>query len=230
MEKLADADAFRSIGIDRRQALWQVSALHNRPAGVFTGHVQNTGGEEIVLPQMTASEHVVQDYSSLSLSLKAHPLSFIRKKLNAIRITPAHQLSTLPNDAVARVAGLVLVRQRPGTASGICFITIEDETGSANLVVFKNLFDRYRKEIVQSRLLMVEGKVQKEGEVIHVIAWQCYNLTSLLSQLTEPGNEKPLAQTLSRADEKDDKPVSSQNSKTRKPVQMDIFHEGRNFR
>ena len=84
---------------------------------------------------------------------------------------------------MVKVAGLVLVRQRPGTASGICFITIEDETGFANLVIFQKLFDKYRKEILQSKLLMVEGKLQREGEVIHVIVKRCYNFSKLLRQL-----------------------------------------------
>jgi error-prone DNA polymerase len=99
------------------------------------------------------------------------------------------------------VAGLVLVRQRPGTAKGVCFMTIEDETGVANLVVFQNLFDLYRKEILQSRLIMVKGKLQKEGEVIHVIVSSCYNLTKLLRHLTPTRNEQLPLLTLSRADE-----------------------------
>jgi len=131
--------------------------------------------------------------------------------------------------AMVKVAGLVLVRQRPGTASGICFITIEDETGNANLVVFEKLFVQYRKEILSSRLLMVEGKLQKEGEVIHVIVQLCYNFSGLLQKLM--ANEQELL-ILSRADEKDDGTDSYKHKDTRvqKAVQMDIFYGGRNFR
>jgi error-prone DNA polymerase len=121
---------------------------------------------------------------------------------------------------LVKVAGLVLVRQRPGTASGICFITIEDETGCANLVVFENLFDRFRKEILQSRLLMVEGKLQIEGEVVHVIVKKCFNMTSLLHRLTEIVNEDPPVLTLARADE----------TSIPAHAQEDVFHKGRNFR
>jgi error-prone DNA polymerase len=116
-----------------------------------------------------------------------------------------------------RVAGLVLVRQRPGTAAGVCFITIEDETGVANLVVFEKLFDTYRKEILQSRLLMVEGKVQKEGEVIHVIVSKCHNLSKLLRHLLLSDVSSNSLLTLSRADEKTAPPYPS-------------FPGGRNFK
>jgi error-prone DNA polymerase len=129
-----------------------------------------------------------------------------------------------------KVAGLVLVRQRPGTASGVCFITIQDETGIANLVIWQTLFDKYRKEIIQSRLLMVEGTLQREGQVIHVIAKKCTNLTQLLGKLV-PKNEAAFqVGTLSRADEgasfKDVKPGSAQDQ----VVQGKIFPDGRNFR
>jgi len=233
LEKLADADAFRSIGLDRRQALWQVSALNDRPTGMYTGQSsENVTEQGIQLPVMSQSEHVVQDYSSIGLSLKAHPVSFVRERLNMLHITPAKDLGLLTNGAPVKVAGLVLVRQRPGTASGICFITIEDETGSANLVVFKKLFDFYRKEILQSRLLMVEGTLQIEGEVVHVIVKRCYNMTGFLRQLTETEHENTAVQTLSRADEKDGDPLSPQQKKVQlqKMVQGEMFHGGRNFR
>lgn len=184
LEKLADADAFRSIGLDRRQALWEVSAK-DRPIALFSGQASpDAKGENIVLPVMTEGEHVVQDYASLSLSLKAHPVSFVREKLNQLHIVPLHELGTLKDGDLVKVAGLVLVRQRPGTASGIIFMTIEDETGCGNLVVFENIFTEYRKPIVQSKLIMVEGKLQIEGEVIHVIVSACYNFSKLLHHLT----------------------------------------------
>ncbi len=184
LEKLADADAFRSMGLDRRKALWEVSALHDRPIGIFTGQPSESAAEtQVQLPEMTISEHVVHDYSTTSLSLKAHPVSFVREKLQLLHILSAKELEGARNGAAVKVAGLVLVRQRPGTAKGVCFITIEDETGCSNLVVFQQQFTKYRKEILQARLLMVEGTLQREGEVVHVIVTGCYDLSKLLRQL-----------------------------------------------
>ncbi len=171
---------------------------------------------------MDLFEHVIEDYKSTTLSLKAHPVSFIRDKLSLMKITANNDLNTKSDGTTIRVAGLVLVRQRPGTASGICFITIEDETGTSNLVVFKNLFSQYRKEIVHSRLLMVEGKVQKEGEVIHVVVKRCFDLSGLLA---------PLGNTETRASE--DQSVSHSQSTApgvAKMAKSEIFHGGRNFR
>jgi len=133
----------------------------------------------------------VQDYASTALSLKAHPVSFVREKLRLLKVTPANSLASLKDGAQVKVAGLVLVRQRPGTAGGVCFITIEDETGFSNLVVFQNLFDKYRKEILGAKLLMAEGKLQREGDVIHVIVKRCFNLSSLLNGLA---NKEGLSQ------------------------------------
>jgi error-prone DNA polymerase len=187
LELLADADAYRSLGLDRRQSLWHIAALSDHLTGLFSGLQQDTSVEQgIQLPLMSLPEHVVHDYRSTSVSLKAHPIEFVRPQLNRLKATRHSDLSHCTNGMQVKVAGLVLVRQRPSTANGICFITIEDETGSANLVVFANLFARYRKEIVSSRLLMIEGKVQKEGEVIHVVAQRCYDLTGLLGPLTQP--------------------------------------------
>ncbi|HVX26626.1 MAG TPA: OB-fold nucleic acid binding domain-containing protein, partial [Parafilimonas sp.] len=129
---------------------------------------------------------------------------------------------------------LVLVRQRPGTAGGICFMTIEDETGNANLVVFRNLFeDTYRKEILQSKLIMVQGKVQKQDNVIHVIVQHCENWSDQLSALTEDGEVEVSVLTLSPRDEKDGFPFEAQNRKTqvrKKVVQAELFPDARNFR
>lgn len=211
---LADADAFRSIGLDRRQALWKVTALAGRPTGIFTGQVTETVTEQqIQLPVMTLSEHVIQDYAATILSLKAHPVSFIRDKLRALRILSTKDLDRCQNGTMLRVAGLVLVRQRPGTAAGVCFITIEDETSFASLVVFQNLFEQYRKEILHLRVLMVEGKLQREGMVTHVIVQRCFDLSGLLRNLTEVAIDNIPVQTLSRANEKDGDALSPQEKK-----------------
>jgi len=234
LEKLADADAFRSIGLDRRQALWEISC-NDVPIALFKGQTSGDASEKKVsLPAMSVSEHVVEDYAATSLSLKAHPVSFIREKLKRLNIISASELIEAKDGDVVKVAGLVLIRQRPGTANGICFITIEDETGCANLVVFPNLFDEYRKEILQSRLLMVQGKLQKEGEVIHVITQQCFDLTKLLRSLTASQNENLPILTLSRADEKSE-PIPSYPNKNKKrevpnSTQKKIFPDARNFK
>jgi error-prone DNA polymerase len=230
LEKLADADAFRSIGHDRRKALWNVSTQDYQPRALFSNQLhQDIGEENIALPEMTPSEHVIHDYATTSLSLKAHPVSFVRQSLEQLHIRTASSLESAGDGDPVKVAGLVLVRQRPGTASGICFITIEDETGTANLVVFKKLFDEYRKEIIQSKLLMVEGKLQREGEVIHVVVKRCYNLSRLLNKLTAPAQTELSLEPRSRADETTS-PFPSHKSPENKMVQGRIFPEGRNFK
>ncbi len=230
LEKLADADAFRSIGFDRRKALWEVSTKEQR-SSIFNGpQFKNTDDENVSLPQMPLSEHVIHDYAATSLSLKAHPVSFIREQLDRLYITPATSLISAKEGSIVKIAGLILVRQRPGTAKGICFVTIEDETGIANVVVFEKLFDKYRKEIIQSRLLMVEGQLQREGEVIHVIAKRCFDLSKMLNHLIGM-SEDQLTMSKSRADET----TASQDVRVKEQkhdnfVQGQIFPDGRNFR
>jgi error-prone DNA polymerase len=209
LEKLADADAFRSMGMDRRQALWEVTALADRPLGLFEGEQKEESKEEqqIQLPKMSLSEHVVHDYSTTSLSLKAHPVSFVRKELFHRQVLSAKELKRWPDGTLVRVCGLVLVKQRPGTATGVCFITIEDETGIANLVVFQKLFTKYRKEILRAKLLMVEGQLQREGEVTHVVVKHCYDLSGLLQGLVETDIKKG-----------------------KKVIQAELFPESRDFK
>lgn len=229
LERLADADAFRSLGLDRRQALWEVSSLSDSATGIFKGQSSSDPHEQAVqLPLMALPEHVMQDYSVTGLSVKAHPVSFLRDKLNALRIVSTSQLHTMENGAAVQVAGLVLVRQRPGTASGICFITIEDETGTANLVVFQQIFDQFRKEILRSALLMVSGMVQREGQVIHVVAGSFTNLSGLFKKQMMPQYNVRDLLTLSPADENDGKIPRGNHPGSKKSNK--IFHEGRNFK
>ena len=231
LEKLADADAFRSINLDRRQALWEISAK-DRPVALFSGQPSPDAKEEdVTLPTMKLSEHVVHDYAATALSLKAHPVSFVREKLKQLHILATNELTTAKDGDTVKVAGLVLVRQRPGTASGICFMTIEDETGCANLVIFENLFNKYRKEILQSRLIMVEGKLQVEGEVIHVIVSRCYDFSKLLRQLTSSGNDDPSLLTLSRSDKQPSEAFEPEmKTRVEEISQLKLFPKGRNFR
>jgi error-prone DNA polymerase len=227
LERLADADAFRSLGFDRRQALWEVSTK-DQLLSIYRGHSSNGEREEKVnLPKMCLPEHVVHDYAATSLSLKAHPLNFIREELGRLHVSSTADLAKGKHGDTVKVAGLILVRQRPGTAKGVCFITIEDETGTANLVVFQNLFDHYRKEIIQSKLLMVEGQLQIEGEVIHVIVRKCFNYSRLLHLPFK--SEDPTLTPLFRSDETTS-PVHDPRDKTRDVVRERIFPEGRNFR
>ncbi|WP_343556127.1 error-prone DNA polymerase [Sphingobacterium sp.] len=185
LEKLADADAFRSLDIDRRKALWEITALGDRPIALFEGQPSESMAEgQIALPLLTTSQHVVADYARTSLSIKAHPVSFLRGKLDLLQVVPTAKLALLKNDMLVKVCGLITVRQRPGTSKGVLFITIEDDTGFANIVVWSTVFEKYRKEILRSKLFMVAGKIQVEGEVIHVIAQRCFDMSGLLKDLT----------------------------------------------
>jgi error-prone DNA polymerase len=226
LEKLADGDAFRSLGADRRMALWEVSALADRPIGLFDGQLSETALElPVALPPMTRGEHVVQDYISTGLSLKDHPVGLVRPQLSRMRNVRVSELSWMNDGDLVHIAGLITVRQRPGTAKGILFMTLEDESGSANLVVWQQLFDRYRKEIVQSRLLMVQGKLQIANGVTHLVVYRCFNLTALLRSLTETD----MPQTLARGDETT-KPENYDGRSANPTVPIEgAFHKGRNF-
>ena len=229
LDKLADADAFRSIGLDRRQALWEVS-IKDQNIALFSGQPSEQADEKANLPAMALSEHVVHDYAATALSLKAHPVSFVRDKLEQLRILSTRQITEAKDGDIVKVAGLVLVRQRPGTAGGVCFMTIEDESGYANLVIFQNLFDKYRKEILQSRLIMVEGKLQREGEVVHVIVRTCHDFSKLLRKLTASSSENIPVLTLARPDEKSIPPAQNKRTQVREHAQEKVFPEARNFR
>ncbi|RYF88955.1 MAG: DNA polymerase III subunit alpha, partial [Chitinophagaceae bacterium] len=201
LEKLAEADAFRSIDLDRRKALWEI-LTKDKPQHIFKGQpAADALHENIQLPIMSLSEHVAEDYASTALSLKAHPVSFVRPQLQMLGITIHDQLKNKKDKDHIKVAGLVLVRQRPGTAGGVCFMTIEDETGFANLVIFESLFETYRKEILLSRLIMVEGQLQIEGAVIHVIVKKCYDISKMLRKLVPATASDPQLLTLARPDE-----------------------------
>src|SRR6185312_5694259 len=183
----------------------------------------------IQLPQMKLPEHVIRDYATMSLSLKAHPVQFLRDKLRHLGNIAAYELPAQKNGAFVRVAGLVLVRQRPGTASGVCFITLEDETGQFNLIVWASLFDKYRKEILGAKLLMVEGHLQIEKEVIHVIVQRCHNLNRLLVHLEAgPVEEKegPVGAGGGNAAAGPDRRAKTVGE----PRQASLFPEARNFK
>ena len=172
LERLAAADAFRSMGLDRRQALWQVRAIKSEKPLPLFAHAEISGqgdDPDVTLPPMPLSEHVVVDYQTTGLSLKAHPLSFMRRACQTRGILSTAALAGLQNNDRVTTAGVVLVRQRPGTAKGVVFVTIEDETGIANCVVWSKVMERYRRVLMGARLLLVQGRLQKHGSIIHVV-------------------------------------------------------------
>ncbi|MGD1876655.1 MAG: error-prone DNA polymerase [Kiloniellaceae bacterium] len=193
LEALARADAYRSQGLARREALWAVKRLpgerkKSEPLPLFAAAgIEDRGAEpEVSLPQMALSEHVVDDYLSLRLSLKAHPLAFLREGLAKEGTVEAMQLAELKPGSTVTVAGLVLVRQRPGSASGVIFATLEDETGVANVIIWPAVFEQYRSTVLKASLLAVRGKLQREGLVIHVVAEELTDMTGRLATL-KPG-------------------------------------------
>jgi error-prone DNA polymerase len=189
LEALARADAYRSQGLGRREALWAVKRLpgekkKSAPLPLFAAAgIEDRGAEpKVTLPQMALSEHVVDDYRALRFSLKAHPLAFLRQGLAAEGIVEAMQLETLKPGGIVTVAGLVLVRQRPGD-SGVIFATLEDETGIANVIIWPAVFERFRAAVLKSSLLAVSGRLQREGLVIHVVAEALVDMTHRLRDL-----------------------------------------------
>ena len=198
LERLAAADALRSLGLDRRQALWEVKALANAPPlPLFAWSAARETGEEaaVALPDMALSEHVVCDYQTLRLSLKAHPMSFLRAALASERIAACNDLRAMRDGAFVRVAGVILVRQRPGSAKGVVFMTLEDETGVANAVVWPNTLERYRKVVMGARLILVTGRIQRHEDIIHVVAQRLEDRSGWLARLSEDagGMKVPIA-------------------------------------
>lgn len=188
IRNLAAADTMRSMGIDRRQALWQSKALKDAPALPIFDHAQITSDghdPEVVLPKMPKAEHVVADYQTLRLSLKAHPMSFYRASLRDQGYHAASDLASMRHGQLVSLAGLVLVRQKPGSAKGVCFITLEDESGVANLVIWPKMFKSYRPTIMSARLMVVHGRVQTDGRVIHVVADDLQDRSKRLAGLSD---------------------------------------------
>ncbi len=201
IELLARADGFFSLGLDRRDALWAVHGL-----GTATGrrssledlplyanvHRLDRGYEtlqreaEVALPAMPLGEHVIEDYATLKLSLKAHPISLVRQRLDDRSYVRASSLADHPTGKIVSVAGLVLVRQRPGTASGVIFATLEDETGIANIIIWPKVFEANRKTVLAARFLGVKGMLQIEQSVVHVIARELTDLSDHLRHLGDP--------------------------------------------
>src|SRR5262249_43073722 len=202
LERLAAADAFRSLGLDRRDALWAVRALQRSgdkdDLPLFARVKMLELEPDVALPPMRVGAHVGEDDRHLHLSLKAHPVAFVRGDLKRRGILRHERLASMPSGRRVTVAGLVLVRQRPGSASGVIFMTLEDETGIANTIVWPKVFETFRPQVLGARLVAVTGKLQNEQGVIHVVAHRIEDLTPLLKRLSDAGDE---VETLSRCDE-----------------------------
>jgi error-prone DNA polymerase len=201
MDMLARGDAFGSIPLARRQALWQVKRFAGRPLPLFVASNETELGEEspVALPEMSLGEAVVADYQSLRLTLRSHPLKLLRDALPGV--TRANELLPIRDGKRVEVCGLVLVRQQPGSARGVIFLTLEDETGVINIVLWQALFQRFRRAVMTGRLLRVRGRVQKTEEkekgdtiVVHVVAEQVDDCSDLLERLDSRETfEPPLA-------------------------------------
>jgi error-prone DNA polymerase len=207
LRRLAAADAFGSMGLDRQTALWHVRALRDEKLPMFDQNRAGTEGRrdkghlhsersvpqllspllpQPVLPPVSGLRKVAHDYAALGLSLRAHPVQFIRDTLTALGATPNIELKDEQRWRLGRqiaVAGLVLVRQRPSTAGGVIFMTIEDETGIANLIVRPNIYKKYRRAARHGVVVLAKGRVERQGEVVHVLVRQIDEVTLQSDQL-----------------------------------------------
>jgi DNA polymerase III alpha subunit len=179
LRRLAEADAFGSLGLSRREALWKVMNQHHESSPLFDW-IDDEREQNVALPKMPMLREVTTDYHTAGLSLKRHPVALIRDRLNELHITTAAELMNLPAGRWVKVAGIVLIRQRPGTASGIVFETLEDETGVVNLIIRPDIFDQYRAAARHAALVQADGYVERQGQVIHVMTKRMFDRTNLI--------------------------------------------------
>ena len=206
LQAIARADGFGSLGLSRREAAWHLKALHDDALPLFAATDRRDRElrpeifePPVALPRMAHGREVVEDYHSTGLTLRGHPLSFLRNALTEQRFHPCSALATAENGRRISIAGLVLVRQMPGSAKGVMFITLEDETANANMIVWPSVFDANRRTILGSSMLGVRGRVQREGEVTHLIVEYLRDMTSELKQIS--GLDAPFPITAGRGDE-----------------------------
>jgi error-prone DNA polymerase len=191
--ELAEADAFLpSLQMERRDALWAIKALRDEPLPLFAAAAERESKAiaeqqepEVELRQMTEGHNVVADYSHIGLTLRDHPLTFLRRDLTRRRIVTCSEAMNARDGRWLMTAGLVLVRQKPGSAKGVMFLTIEDETDAANVVVWPKLFERSRKVVLGSSMMAINGRIQREGDVVHLVAQQLFDLSGDLSRLSD---------------------------------------------
>ena len=188
LERLARGDAYQSLGLDRRQALWAVRGLpSDETLPLFAGLTDEELHPEpdVALPQIRLGEQVADDYRTLKLSLKSHPMALLRGGFTRQKMIKCAELLEQKNGARVQLAGLVLVRQRPGSAKGVMFVTLEDETGIANIIVWSHVKERFRPALLGARLMGVQGKMQRQGIVIHVVADRILDFSYRLEELTD---------------------------------------------
>lgn len=204
---LAEADAFLpSLGLSRREALWVIKGLRDEPLPLFAAAAarENALIEELQEPEvnllpMTAGGEVVQDYGHMGLTLREHPMSFLRQDLARRRIITCSEAYKSNDGRWLEVAGLVLIRQRPGSAKGVIFMTLEDETGTANAIVWVKTFEKYRRVVLSASMVGIYGKLQREGEVVHIVAHRITDLSDILRSVGE--RDKPFPLPHGRGDE-----------------------------
>ena len=187
MKILAEADAFGSLGLCRRDALWQVMRLKDEHYPLFDG--MEPPEAAVALPPMPEGQEVMTDYQTAGLSLKRHPVALLREELRRRKIISAADLQNETHDRWVKVAGIVLIRQRPGTASGVVFETLEDETGIINLIVHPKIYDQYRPAARHARLLQADGYVQRQGQIVHVLPKRLIDLSDLMSGFSMPSRD-----------------------------------------
>lgn len=195
--QLAEADAFLpSLKLERRDALWAISALRDEPLPLFAAAAEREATAiaeqqepEVALRQMADGHNVIEDYSYIGLTLRQHPVAFLRKDLSARNIITCAEAMNARDGRWVYTAGLVLVRQKPGSAKGVMFITIEDETGPANIVVWPTLFEKRRRVVLGSSMMAINGRIQREGEVVHLVAQQLFDLSGDLIGLADRDTE-----------------------------------------
>jgi error-prone DNA polymerase len=198
--ELAEADAFLpSLRLARREALWAIKALRDEPLPLFAAASARAHASvpEIVEPlvalrPMTAGAEVVEDYGHVGLTLRDHPVAFLRPDLRARRIVTCREAMQTRDGLSVEAAGLVLVRQMPGSAKGVMFITIEDESGIANLVIWPTVFEQQRRIILSAGMIAVYGRIQREGEVVHLVAQRLTDLSQELASVGERDATFPL--------------------------------------
>ena len=199
LQNIAAADGFRGLGLSRRDAAWAIKALRDDALPLFAAADDRAGilrpeatEPTVQLPAMTAGREVVEDYRSTGLSLRAHPLAFLRESLQARGYVPCQSIRSARNGSRISIAGLLLVRQMPGSAKGVMFITLEDESANANLIVWPSVFERNRRTILSASMMGCRGKAQHESGVIHLIVEEVSDLSSELKRISGLDTAFPL--------------------------------------
>jgi error-prone DNA polymerase len=200
LRKLAEADAFRpALNLARRDAFWAIKALRDDPLPLFAAadargdaHLPEIVEAAVSLKPMTDGREVVEDYGHTGLTLRQHPVAFLRKDLAKRRHVTCADANAAKGGRWVRTAGLVLVRQMPGSAKGVMFITLEDESGVVNLVVWPKMFEKFRRTVLGARMLGVEGYIQREGDVVHLIARKLHDLSGELASVGDRDAPFPL--------------------------------------